>query len=67
MTLALMSAAAFGGVGIILSVIGYFVFDFVEWRINFAQEIKNNNMAAAVVMASFIIGICYVVGRAIGS
>jgi len=60
-------AAIYGLIGIILSVVGYFLFDLVEWRIDFADEIKKGNMAAAIVMAAFILGICLIVGRAIGS
>ncbi len=60
-------AAAFGGLGIVLSVVGYFLFDLVEWRINFAEEIRKGNVAAAIVVAGFILGICFIVGRAIGS
>ncbi len=60
-------AAVYGFVGIVLSVIGYFLFDLAEWRIDFADEIKKGNMAAAIVMAAFIFGICMIVGRAIGS
>jgi uncharacterized membrane protein YjfL (UPF0719 family) len=60
-------AALFGGLGVLLSVLGYFLFDLVEWRINFAAEIKKGNIAAAVVIGAFILGICFIVGRAIGS
>ncbi len=62
-----LMASLFGGVGIVLSVIGYFVFDLIEWRIDFASEIKKGNNAAAIVIAAFILGICFIVGRAIGS
>lgn len=67
MLTALAIAAAFGGLGIVLSVVGYFLFDLVEWRINFAEEIRKGNIAAAVVVAAFVLGICFIVGRAIGS
>ncbi len=67
MVTALLFAAAFGGLGIVLSVVGYFLFDLVEWRINFAEEIKKDNKSAAIVVAAFILGICFIVGRAIGS
>lgn len=67
MLLAIGYAAAYGGLGIVLSVLGYFLFDLVEWRIDFAEEIKKGNMAAAVLMGMFILGICFVIGRAIGS
>jgi uncharacterized membrane protein YjfL (UPF0719 family) len=64
---ALGIASLFGALGIVLSVVGYFLFDLVEWRINFAEEIRKGNVAAAIVVAGFILGICFIVGRAIGS
>lgn len=67
MVTTLAIAAAFGGLGIVLSIVGYFLFDLVEWRINFAEEIRKGNVAAAVVVAAFVIGVCFIVGRAIGS
>jgi uncharacterized membrane protein YjfL (UPF0719 family) len=60
-------AALFGGLGILLSAIGYRVFDLVETRVDFSEEIKKGNIAASVVIGAFIIGICYIVGRAVGS
>jgi hypothetical protein len=33
-------AALYGGVGIVMSAIGYKLFDLIEWRIDFAVEIK---------------------------
>lgn len=41
--------------------------DLVEMRVDFSEEIKKGNMATSVVIAAFIIGICYIVGRAVGS
>ena len=67
MWIAIGMAALYGGVGVVLSIIGYFLFDLVEWRIDFAAEIKKGNIAASIVVAAFIIGICFIVGRAVGS
>jgi uncharacterized membrane protein YjfL (UPF0719 family) len=67
MLTALGFAAAYGFLGIVLAIAGYFLFDVVEYRINFADEIKKGNTAAAIVIAAFIIGVCFIVGRAIGS
>ena len=67
MLTALSFAAMYGGLGICLAIVGYFLFDLVEWRINFADEIKKGNHAAAIVVAAVIIGICFIVGRAVGS
>ena len=67
MLLALGFAAAYGVIGIILAIAGYFLFDLVEWRINFAEQIKAGNMAVALIVAAFILGICFIVGRSIGA
>jgi putative membrane protein len=67
MWMALAIAAMYGGVGILLSIIGYFLFDLMERRIDFAGEIKKGNVAAAIVIAAVVIGICFIVGRAVGS
>ncbi|MFO0918109.1 MAG: DUF350 domain-containing protein [Planctomycetaceae bacterium] len=60
-------AALFGGVGIVMSMIGCKLFDWVETRIDFADEIRKGNLAAAVVIGAFLGGICFIIGRAIGS
>lgn len=60
-------ASLFGLVGIILSALGYKLFDLIETKIDFAEEIKKGNIAAAIVMSGFLIGICFIIGRAIGS
>jgi uncharacterized membrane protein YjfL (UPF0719 family) len=60
-------AALFGGLGIVMSAVGYKLFDLVETRIDFADEIKKGNTAAAIVIAGFLIGICFIIGRAVGS
>jgi uncharacterized membrane protein YjfL (UPF0719 family) len=67
MLLSLAYAAAYGALGIVLAIAGYFIFDIAEFRINFADEIKKGNYAAAIVVGAFILGICFIVGRAIGS
>jgi uncharacterized membrane protein YjfL (UPF0719 family) len=59
-------AALFGSLGIVLSVLGYKLFDMVETKIDFATEIKNGNVAAAIVIGAFMVGICIVISRAIG-
>lgn len=63
----ILFATLFGVLGILLSAIGYRLFDLIETRIHFADEIKKGNMAAAVVIGAFILGICFIIGRAIGS
>ncbi len=63
----LLFASCFGVLGIILASIGYKLFDLIDTKVDFADEIRKGNMAAAVVVAAFLIGICYIIGRTVGS
>lgn len=47
----------FGLVGIVLLVFGYWFFDKVLTKIDFNQEIKDKNIAMAIVIAGFMIAI----------
>lgn len=47
----------FGLVGIILLIFGYVVFDKVLTQIDFDEELKNKNVAMAIVIAGFMIAI----------
>jgi uncharacterized membrane protein YjfL (UPF0719 family) len=60
-------AAMFAGLGIVLSFIGYKLFDWCELKIDFVEEIKKGNIAAAMVIAAFLLGICFIIGRTVGS
>lgn len=64
---ALRDSAMFGLLGILMSAFGYKLFDLIETKVDFAEEIKKGNMAVAVVVASFLAGICYIIGRTVGS
>jgi len=63
----LVFALAFGSLGIVMSAVGYKLFDLIETKIDFAEEIKKGNIAAAIVIAGFLIGICFIIGRTVGS
>lgn len=60
-------SAAFGTLGIVMSVLGYKVFDLIETKIDIAEEIRKGNVAAAVLAGAFLIGICFIIGRTVGS
>ena len=47
----------YGLVGIILLITGYVVFDLILTRIDFNEELKNKNIAVAIVIAGFMIAI----------
>lgn len=59
-------SALYGVLGILLSAFGYKLFDLIETKVDFAEEIRKGNMAAAAVVAAFLIGICYIIGRTVG-
>jgi len=62
-----LAATVFGSVGIVLSIVGYKLFDAIETKIDFAKEIEKGNVAVAIVVGAFLIGICIIIGRAVGS
>jgi uncharacterized membrane protein YjfL (UPF0719 family) len=64
---ALLISALYGLLGILLSAFGYKLFDLIETKVDFAEEIKKGNIAVAIVVASFLAGICYIIGRTVGS
>ena len=47
----------FGFVGIVLLVFGYWFFDKVLTKLDFNQELKEKNVAMAIVIAGFMIAI----------
>ena len=56
----------FGILGIILTVLGFKVFDWVTPRIDIQKELaEKNNVAVAIVVAAIILGICYVVATTV--
>ena len=63
----LLMSALFGMLGIVMSTLGYKLFDLIDTKVDFAEEIRKGNMAAAVVVAGFVLGICYIIGRTVGS
>jgi uncharacterized membrane protein YjfL (UPF0719 family) len=60
-------AALYGGLGVLMCVLGYKLFDLIDTKVDFAEEIKKGNIAAAIVLAGFLAGICYIIGRTVGS
>lgn len=47
----------FGLIGIVLLIFGYWFFDKVLTQIDFNQELKEKNVAIAIVIAGFMIAI----------
>ena len=63
----LVATAAFGILAILLIVLGYITFDKLTPRLDFSDLLHKGNMALAIVMGSFILGLCYVIGRVVSA
>ena len=57
----------FGIVAIFLIIIGYIAFDKLTPKLDFDDLLNKGNLALAVVIGSFILGLCYVVGRVVAA
>jgi len=63
----LVSTVAFGVVAILLIVLGYITFDKLTPKLDFGDLLNKGNLALAIVVGSFILGLCYVVGRVVAA
>jgi putative membrane protein len=63
----LLATVAFGVVAILLIVFGYITFDKLTPKLDFSDLLNKGNVALAVVVGSFILGLCYVIGRVVSA
>ena len=63
----LAATAAFGVLAILLVVLGYKTFDKLTPKLPFDELLKNGNIALAIVVGSFILGICHVIARVVSA
>src|SRR2546423_10415817 len=63
----LVSTFAFGILAILLIIIGYIAFDKLTPKLDFDDLLNKGNLALAIVIGSFILGLCYVVGRVVAA
>ena len=63
----LVSTVAFGIVAILLIVFGYIAFDKLTPKLDFNDLLNKGNLAMGVVVGSFILGLCFVVGRVVSA
>ncbi len=61
------ATVAFGIIAILLVVLGYKVFDKLTPKLNFDDLLNKGNIAMAIVVGSFIIGLCYVVAHVVAA
>jgi len=63
----LLSTVAFGVIAILLIVLGYVTFDKLTPKLDFSDLLNKGTVAMAIVVGSFILGLCYVVGRVVAA
>jgi len=54
-------------VAILLVVVGYKVFDKLTPKLDFDDLINKGNLAMAIVIGSFILGLCHVVAKVVSA
>ena len=63
----ILSTIAFGVVAIFLVVLGYKLFDWLTHKLDFDDLLIKGNVAMAIVIGSFIIGLCHVVAQVVSA
>ena len=63
----IVATVAFGIIAILLVVLGYKIFDKLTPRLNFDELLNKGNIAMAIVIGSFILGLCHVVARVVAA
>ena len=55
----------FGIIGIVLLIVGYFLFDWLCRRIDIQEQLNKGNMAVAVVVAAMLISIAIIASHVV--
>jgi putative membrane protein len=63
----LVATVAFGIVAILLIIVGYVAFDRLTPKLDFDDLLNKGNLALGVVIGSFMLGLCYVIGRVVSA
>jgi putative membrane protein len=63
----IVATFAFGMLAILLIVIGYIVFDKLTPKLDFNDLLNKGNLAMAIVVGAFILGLCHVIARVLAA
>ena len=55
----------YAALGVLLGFMSYKLFDWLTPQMNFAEELKNGNIAVAIFVASIFISVAYIIGGAL--
>ena len=61
----IVGSAAFGLIGIVLLLLGYWLFDLITPRIDVQKELSEKNLAVAVVIGALLLGIAYITAHVV--
>ena len=59
------AAGIYGLVGIVLLLLGYWLFDLITPQIDVQKELTDKNVAVAIVVAALLLGIAYVAAHVV--
>ena len=62
----IMLNVVYAFLGFIILIIAYKVFDWIEHKINFPEEINKGNVAAAIVLSAILIALSIIISGALG-
>jgi uncharacterized membrane protein YjfL (UPF0719 family) len=65
LTGAIVNTLIFGGIGVVLTIIAFKLFDLCIKRINFEEEIRKGNVSAGIVCGAVVLAAAIVVAAAI--
>jgi uncharacterized membrane protein YjfL (UPF0719 family) len=60
-----LASILFGGIGIVLLLLGYWLFDLITPQIDVQKELREKNLAVAVVVSALLLGIAYMAAHVI--
>ena len=63
----LVATVAFGIVAILLIIVGYIAFDRLTPKLDFDDLLNKGNVALGIVIGSFLLGLCYVIGKVVAA
>jgi uncharacterized membrane protein YjfL (UPF0719 family) len=61
----IVGSAVFGLIGIVLLLLGYWLFDKITPRIDVQKELSEKNVAVAVVIGALLLGIAYITAHVV--